>query len=102
MDRYEGKSFLKLLDFYVLKSIEQIKPEDLEALTRIEPKLREVYGAQGDWFAIVAGEMDFPAELPGHIQALWLSYSEHAQQQGVVADPVQFTHSFIDENFPDI
>ncbi|SEB84363.1 hypothetical protein SAMN04490187_2181 [Pseudomonas jessenii] len=98
MSRYEGKPFLKLLDFYVLKSIGRIEPEQLNALAQLEPKLRETYATQGTWFEIVAEQMDLPDELPSHINAAWDSYSKHMQQKGLTADPMEFTYRFVDTN----
>ncbi len=98
MSRYEGKPFLKLLDFYVLKSIGRIEPEQLNALAQLEPKLRETYASQGTWFEIVAEQMDLPDELPSQIDAAWDSYSKHMQQKGLAADPIEFTYRFVDAN----
>ncbi|WP_223460617.1 MULTISPECIES: hypothetical protein [unclassified Pseudomonas] len=98
VSRYEGKPFLKLLDFYVLKSIGRIEPEQLNALAQLEPKLRETYATQGTWFEIVAEQMDLPDELPSHINAAWDSYSKHMQQKGLTADPMEFTYRFVDTN----
>lgn len=98
MSRYEGKPFLKLLDFYVLKSIGRIEPEQLNALAQLEPKLRETYATQGTWFEIVAEQMDLPDELPSNINAAWDSYSKHMQQKGLTADPMEFTYRFVDTN----
>ncbi|QXI31596.1 hypothetical protein HU752_023320 [Pseudomonas vanderleydeniana] len=98
MNRYEGKPFLKLVDLYVLKSIDGIEPEQLSMLAQLEPKLRETYAMQGTWFEIVAKQMDFPDELPGRINALWISYSERMRKEGIDADPMMFTYGFVDSN----
>nr|BFD41616.1 hypothetical protein FFPRI1PSEUD_31150 [Pseudomonas sp. FFPRI_1] len=98
MSRYEGKPFLKLLDFYVLKSIGRIEPEQLSALAQLEPKLRETYATQGTWFEIVAEQMDLPNDFPNRIHAKWDSYSKYMQQNGLTADPMVFTYQFVDTN----
>ena len=96
MSRYEGKPFLKLVDFYILKSIGKLEPEQLNVLARLEPKLRETYAVQGTWFEIVAKQMDLPDDFPRLINAQWGSYSNHMQQNGLVADPMEFTCRFVD------
>jgi len=98
MSRYEGRPFLKLLDFYVLKSIGKIEPEQLHTLTQLEPTFRETFATQGTWFEIVAEQMDLADDFPSHINAMWGSYSEHMLQKGLAADPMAFTYQFVDTN----
>lgn len=98
MSRYEGKPFLKLVDFYILKSIGKLEPGQLNALAQIEPKLRETYALQGTWFEIVAKQMDLPDNFSSLINAQWDSYSNYMQQNGLTADPMEFTYRFVDTN----
>lgn len=98
MSRYEGKPFLKLVDFYILKSIGRLEPGQLSALAQLEPKLRETYAIQGAWFDIVAKQMDLPDDLPGLINAQWHSYCNYMHQNGLAADPMEFTYRFVDTN----
>ncbi|WP_395606460.1 hypothetical protein [Pseudomonas sp. B22129] len=96
MSRYEGKPFLKLVDFYVLKSIGKLEPGQLNALAQLEPKLRETYALQGTWFEIVARQMDLPDDFSSLINAQWDAYSNSIQQNGSTADPMEFTFRFVD------
>jgi hypothetical protein len=95
MGRYDGKPFLKLLECYVLWVIGELPTENDQTLLAMTPKLREVYGRDGSWQDIVAGEMDFPANTPEHIKGLWVANLQRAQSLNAVA----FAQSVVDNNF---
>jgi hypothetical protein len=100
-DRYAGKPFLKLLDSYVLSAIGELGVDAERQLTSIEPRLREVYAAEGDWRSIVAGQMGFPDTLPARILEVWQAgRARFVEQAGVQPDPLEFTRTFVDTNFP--
>ena len=102
MDRYTGKPFLKLLECYILDSIEQLDDASRLSLQKMEPKLQGVYGVKGTWLDIVSAQMDFPASFPEQIKQIWSSFLGHARTQGLAVDPNEFAKKFVDENFPDI
>jgi hypothetical protein len=102
MDRYHGKFFLRLLEFYVLSSIGQLHEQHAEALRKMEPQLVKIYGMNGTWYQIVAAQMDFPDSLPGKIRGLWEGYLAAARAAGAAVDPEEFAIRFVDSNFPDI
>lgn len=100
-DRYAGKPFLKLLDCYVLDSIGHLDAESDAALTAMEPKLRETFGATGAWRAIVADRMQFPDGMQGAILDVWeKGKGKFAAANGRDPDPGEFTQIFVDTNFP--
>lgn len=100
MDRYNGKPFLRLLDCYVLRAIGELDAPQANALANMEPKLAEVYGISAAWHEIVAQQMSFPENLPAHISEIWQAGQQRAAEQGLEADPREFTRQFVDTNFP--
>jgi hypothetical protein len=99
--RYEGKPFLRLLDSYVLDAIGHLGTESAATLTRLEPKFHQAFKATGDWRTIVETVMQFPAGMPGAIREVWDKGRERfVEENGHIPDPVEFTHIFVDTNFP--
>ncbi|MCP3675258.1 MAG: hypothetical protein GY829_12405 [Gammaproteobacteria bacterium] len=101
MDRYTGKPFLRLIECYVLNSIDQLDDAQRSTLIKMEPKLSGVYNIQGSWLEIVSAQMEFPETFPDQIRDFWNGYLEHAKSQGQSVDPNEFAISFVDQNFPD-
>ena len=97
--RYAGKPFLKLVDSYVLRAIGALRLNEEALLEKMEPKLRQVYGARGRWHEIVAAQMEFSPMLPAKIRTIWKAGSARAVEMGFEPDPVEFTHQFVDTNF---
>lgn len=100
-DRYSGKPFLRLLDSYVLAAIGALPQEQADSLHAMEPKLRSVYGSDGDWLRIVADQMGFPDHLPERIKEIWDNGVAKMRASGMSPDAVEFTRHFVDTNFPD-
>ena len=96
--RYQGKPLLRLLEFYVLWSIDQLSETDAKGLQEMTPKLQSVYDAQGDWQQVVAVAMQFPPNMPVMIRDLWVRNSEIARQHQATLTPQQFAEMFVDEN----
>lgn len=101
MDRYIHKPFLRLLECYVLNSIEQLDDNQRAILAQMEPKLASVYKMNGSWLDIVRFQMNFPESLPKQIKDIWSKYLDEAKKQGAHVDPNEFAKSFVDQNFPD-
>ena len=97
--RYAGKPFLRLLECYVLWAAGELPAADEQRLEAMTPKLRGVYKRQGSWQEIVAGEMELPADLPQHIQALWARNKQRAENSGVELPAEDFARMFVDQNF---
>jgi ribonuclease D len=97
--RYQGKPFLRLLECYVLWAVGQLDPQQAEALERMTPKLREVYGTEGRWQDIVAAQMAFPDSLPEELRSLWARNQQIARDNGTVLEPEQFARMVADRNF---
>lgn len=102
MDRYEGKPFLRLLEWYVLDAIGQLHEHQRQSLHSMEPKLAKTFGVSGTWQEIVSAQMDFPASLPAEIEEIWERNLAAAHARGQPVIPEEFARAFIDQNFPDI
>jgi hypothetical protein len=96
--RYDGKPFLKLLDSYVLWAIDELPPENAQALTEMTPKLRSTYDNGGDWQQIVCAVMKLPPNMPGLIRELWVKNTEIARKNGATLTPIEFAEMFVDCN----
>ena len=66
--RYEGRPFLRLLEFYVLWAIGELSGKQALFLEEITPKLRSTYHREGDWQSIIVAEMEFPPHPPAKIR----------------------------------
>ncbi len=70
-------------------------------LTQAEPFFRATFGEEGTWREIVASRMQFPAGMEAAIVEVWeKGRIRFAQESGEEPDAVQFTHMFVDQNFP--
>src|SRR5258708_4001202 len=98
MQRYTGKPFLRLLECYVLWSIGELAPKDEQKLVDMTPKLGDVYKRRSSWHEIVASEMEFPADLPQHIRALWQKSKQSDENGASELHAEDFAQMFVDEN----
>jgi hypothetical protein len=99
MQRYAGKPFLRILECYVLWAAGELAAEDERKLVAMTPKLRETFSRQGSWQEIVAGEMEFPPDLPQQINALWVQNQQRAKNANVDLPAEDFARMFVDQNF---
>lgn len=100
-DRYEGKPFLRLLDSYVLDTIGALDEANRAWLREAEPYFRSTFDATGNWREIVAQKMQFPAGFDAAVLEMWeKGGAKFREENGTEPEPVQFTHMFIDSNFP--
>jgi hypothetical protein len=98
-DRYEGKPFLRLLECYVLWSVDQLSQRQAVALEEMAPKLAATYGADGTWQEIVAARMEFPPDLPAALRGMWERTLANAGDQRVTVDPELWAQQVVDSNF---
>lgn len=97
--RYEGKAFLRLLECYVLWSVDRLPPGQAETLEAMAPKLAATYGDDGTWQDIVAAQMDFPPDLPGALRGMWERTLVNAGGQRGTVDPELWAQQVVDSNF---
>jgi len=97
--RYSGRPFLRLLECYVLWSIDALTPDLIASLNKMAPKLRETYNATGSWQDIVAGQMDFGPDLPGQLRQMWSVSLRTAADRQETIDPNIWAQTVVDKNF---
>jgi hypothetical protein len=97
--RYEGKPLLKLLESYVLWAIGQLPEKDSALLEEMTPKLRSIYGVQGEWPQIISAVMQFPPNMPMLVKNLWTKNTEIATKNHATLTPQHFAEMLVDSNF---
>ncbi|CDX59011.1 conserved hypothetical protein [Mesorhizobium plurifarium] len=97
--RYEGKPLLRLLEFYVLKAIEELSQEWEDRLNAMAPKLQAIYGGDGRWEDAIAKALHMPDTMPGAICEMWKKNLKMAHDNKVTLTPQQFAEMFVDNNF---
>ena len=96
--RYVGKPLLRLLECYVLWSIEQLGEQEQRTLQAMTPKLQTIYSVTGEWQKIIEQVMHLEPELPQSIRQLWARNTKIAQQAGTTLSPQHFAEMFVDKN----
>lgn len=97
--RYEGKPFLRLLECYVLWSVDRLPPDQAETLEVMAPKLAATYGVDGTWQDIVAAQMEFPPDLPGALRGMWERTLVNAGGQRHTVDAELWAQQVVDSSF---
>lgn len=96
--RYSGKPLLRLLECYVLRAIGALPDKEAQALASMTPKLREIYGHDGDWPEIVAATVNLPPEATVAIKGMWERNQKIASENNVTLSAQAFAEMFVDEN----
>jgi hypothetical protein len=94
--RYVGKPMRRLLELYALWAIGQLSDPDRVGLESIAPKLTELFGGDGTWYAAIAAAVQLPADAPSRLQEMWMRIERHGEK----VDPQTFAEAFVDENVP--
>jgi hypothetical protein len=97
-ERYKGKPLLKLLELYVLDSIDELPESDRKTLEKMAPKLGELYGGCGTWKEAIAAAVRMPAHMPSAIRDMWQKNTQVARERGETLTPQQFAEMFVDTN----
>jgi hypothetical protein len=98
-NRYEGKPLLRLVELYILYTLNELPVAEQESLNRLAPKLQTVYGGNGAWHEAVEAAVRMPAEMPQFIRDMWEKNLEIARANNVPAlAPQKFAEMFVDEN----
>ncbi len=101
MDRYENNNhLLRLLDCYLLDSIDELGHEQLQILASLEPMLQRAWKSKGTWRQLIEEQMNFQPTVSAKIRTFWLGYIKAAEAQCLPAVPFDFVVSFVDQNFP--
>ena len=97
--RYSGKPLLRLLECYVLWSLNELSEKDEESLRLMVPKLQEAYGKSGSWIEIISSVMDFPGNMPEFVREMWVRNQVIAEENKTTLSAEQFARIFVDQNF---
>lgn len=92
-DRYIGKPFLRLLELYILRSIEELSENYSDLLLELEPKLQKTYESRKRWYEIIADEMGLPENFNSIVLDAWQKVRLYN------SDPENFAQKFVDANF---
>lgn len=97
--RYEDKPLLRLLESYVLSTIGELSEKDASNLAAMSPKLRQLYGLDGDWYEIIAKIMDIDSELTARIISDWEINIKASRENGMPLNSQHFAENIADSNF---
>jgi hypothetical protein len=99
MSRYQGKPLLRLLECYVLSAIGELQSSDEQTLEKVSPKLREVYGLEGQWREVIAQVMHFPANIEEEFRRMWEHNRKLAAENNETLLGEEFARMVVDDNF---
>ena len=99
--RYQGKPLLRLLECYVLWTIDQLPETESGALRQMTPNLQSLYRRSGEWHDVIAAAIGLPPNAPELIRDLWLTSIEIARKNGVTLSPQRFAEMFVDQDLAD-
>jgi hypothetical protein len=97
--RYDGRPFLRLLECYVLWSVDQLSQDQAEKLEEMTPSLAATYGSGGTWQDIVAAQMELGPEVPGALRGMWERTLATAGGQPDAVDAERWAQEVVDANF---
>ncbi len=96
--RYAGKPMLRLLELYVLWSLDDLSEDDVSRLQAMAPKLTSTFGGDGTWHSAIATTMEFPENMPELIHEMWIKNQQIAAANNVELPTQQFAEMFVDDN----
>lgn len=97
-ERYVSKPMLRLLELYVLWSLDHLSEDDASRLQAMAPKLTGTFGGDGTWQNAIATTMELPEKMPGLIHEMWTKNQQIAAENGVELPAQQFAEMFVDSN----
>ncbi|UNU44574.1 hypothetical protein EAO27_19050 [Sphingopyxis sp. YF1] len=97
-ERYVGKPMLRLLELYVLWSVDHLSENDASRLQAMAPKLTGTFGGDGTWQNAIATAMELPEKMPELIREMWTKNQRIAAANGVKLPAQQFAEMFVDTN----
>lgn len=96
--RYQGKTFLRFLECYVLHAIDELSDDDSKTMENITPQIQEMYGEQGTWYEVISKAMNLPSDFEDQIRPMWEKNRKLAQDNGETLLPQHFAEMFVDAN----
>lgn len=97
-ERYVGKPMLRLLELYVLWSLDELSEDDASRLHSMASKLTGTFGGDGTWQNAIATTMELPEKMPELIREMWTNNQQIAAANGVELHAQQFAEMFVDSN----
>lgn len=97
-ERYAGKPMLRLLELYVLWSLDHLSDDEASRLQAMAPKLTGTFGGDGTWQDAITTTMELPENMPELIREMWAKNQQIAVTNGVELSPQQFAEMFVDSN----
>ncbi|MFC0686889.1 hypothetical protein [Novosphingobium clariflavum] len=97
-ERYAGKPMLRLLELYVLWSLDNLSEDDVSRLEAMTPKLTSTFGGDGTWHNAIATTMELPENMPELIREMWTKNQQIADKNNVELLAQQFAEMFVDNN----
>lgn len=97
-ERYVGKPMLRLLELYVLWSVDHLAEDEASRLQAMAPKLAGTFGGDGTWQNAIATTMELPEKMPELIREMWTKNQRIAAVNGVELPAQQFAEMFVDTN----
>ncbi len=82
----------------MLWCIDALSESERSNLSEMTPKLRSIYGKEGDWQSVIAQVMEFPSGLPDKVRSIWRRNLEIARAGRVTLTPQQFAEMSVDKN----
>lgn len=99
VDRYAGKPLLKIVDSFVLKSINELDPSQEALLVEMTPKLQQTFSKNGTWEEVIIQELQLPDNIKDTIKGMWQNNQKIAREKNLELTPMQFVQMFVDTNF---
>lgn len=90
---------LRLLELYVLWSLDELSEDDVSRLQAMAPKLTSTFGGDGTWHSAIATTMELPEKMPELIREMWANNQQIADENNVELPAQQFAEMFVDNNF---
>ena len=97
-ERYVGKPMIRLLELYVLWSLDHLSEDDALRLQDMAPKLTGTFGGDGRWQSAIATTMELPENMPELIRGMWTKNQQIAVANGVELSAQRFAEMFVDSN----
>lgn len=97
-ERYAGKPMLRLLELYVLWSLDHLSDDEASRLQAMAPKLTGTFGGDGTWQDAITTTMELPENMPELIREMWAKNQQIAVTNGVELSAQQFAEMFVDSN----
>ncbi|WP_442505698.1 hypothetical protein SH528x_004498 [Novipirellula sp. SH528] len=95
--RYDGKPLLRLVEYWVLWSIDEIEPNEVSLLVEMEPNLRTAWSLEGSWHSMLEQLLELSPALQDELRGMWKRNLETARENNMPAPKEMFAQSIADQ-----